>query len=1051
MRCPACQAENPEEYRFCEACGASLMRSCSRCGHVNRASAKFCGNCGTQLAASAATRSVQHGAPVTYTPKHLAERILSARSALQGERKQVTVLFADIKGSTGLIEGLDAEQAAQRLEPALRAMMDAVHRFEGTVNKVQGDGIMALFGAPLAHEDHAVRACYAALAMQQAIKKYSEETLQAHGFEMQARVGLHSGDVLVRAISNDLSMDYDAIGPTVHLANRMEQLAIPGTVRLTVDTLHLAEGFVEVKSLGAVPIKGINELVEVCELTGTAAVRTRLEAAAARGLTQFVGRNNELQTLRRAEERARQGQGQVVALVGEPGVGKSRLFHEFTHSPRFQGSLILEGRSVSYGKATAWLPVIELLKSYFRIEARDDVQSIREKVTGKVLALHESLKSMLPAFLSLFDLSVEGVAWRVLDPAQRRRRTLDAVKTLLLRESEEQFLVVMFEDLHWADGETVELLGGLIDSLPTRRILLLLNYRPEFHHDWGSRGCYAQVRVDALPTESAAELLDALLGSGPELLPLKRVLTDKAKGNPLFIEESIRALVEAGMLAGQTGAYRPTRDIDAIEVPATVQAIIAARIDRLPPETKLLLQSAAVIGHDVLYDVLQAIADMPEDQVRRELSDLQAAEFLCETRLFPDLEYAFKHAFTLEVAYSGVLRHRRRELHRRVGEAIERVYPDRHVAFAESLADHFEKGEVWPKAALHYFRAADKAKNQWAYDRGAGSCRAALVCLEHTTELKDEKRRILVTLGDLLSLTGDLDQANESYERALALTEDDAGRRFIDNKRHRPGCAIRDGGRIAYYEHGSGDDVLVLISPLAYDTTAFQPLVETLCQEFQIVQIFPRGTGPSDPAPYPYRFENHVEDARSVVRSLGSDRVTGIGTSRGGTLLVRLACTDQTLLKKIVLIGTGLGDTTIDWCLKVNEILDRQGIDAVATELVRGIITEPGTEDLANATIHRLSLIRRDTWRNFLDPGEDVKIAHLLTEVNVPTLVIHGTDDRAVSFEQGRYIASRIPDAQLCAFEGKGHLPIYTATHEFCDVLRQFVRTGTAPELVAAT
>ncbi len=1047
MRCPACQADNPEEYRYCEACGASLMRSCSRCGHANRASAKFCSNCGAALAASATTSSTQRGGPLTYTPKYLAERILSARTALEGERKQVTVLFADIKGSTELIEGLDAEQAAKRLAPALKAMMDAVHRFEGTVNKVQGDGIMALFGAPLAHEDHAVRACYAALAMQQALKKHAEQTLHAHGFEMQARVGLHSGDVLVRAIGNDLSMDYDAIGPTVHLANRMEQLAVPGTVRLTIDTLHLAEGFVEVRSLGAVPIKGINEPVEVCELVGAAAVRTRLEAAAARGLTRFVGRDSELQVLRRAEDQARHGHGQVVALVGEPGVGKSRLFYEFTHSQRVQDLLILEGRSVSYGKATAWLPVIELLKSYFRIEARDDVRSIREKVTGKVLALDESLKSVLPALLSLFDLGVEDVAWRTLDPAQRRRRTLDAVKALLLRESEEQSLVVMFEDLHWADGETLELLSGLIDSLPAHRILLFVNYRPEFHHDWGGRGCYAQVRVDPLPAQGAEAILDALLGTDLKLLPLKRLLADRAKGNPLFIEESLRALVEAGTLTGEPGAYGLTRDIDTIEVPATVQAIIAARIDRLPPVTKQLLQSAAAVGHDVPYAVLQAIAEIPEDQMRQGLSDLQAAEFLYETRLFPDPEYAFKHAFTHEVAYGGVLRDRRRELHRRVGEAIETLYRDRHVAFAESLADHFDKGEVWAKAASHYLRAADKAKNQWAYGRGAGACRKALACLEHTNGLEGEKRRVLVMLGDLLSLEGELDQANESYDRALVLTEDDPGRRFIDNKRHRPGCAVRDGARIAYYEHGSGADVLVLVSPLAYDTTAFQPLVETLCQEFRIVQIFPRGTGPSDPAPYPYRFENHVEDARTVIRNLGSNRVTGIGTSRGGSLLVRLACADRTLLNKIVLIGTSLGDTTIDWGRKVNEILERQGIGAVAAALVREIITEPGTEDLAKATIRRLSLIGHDTWLNFLDPGVGVKIAPLLTEVKVPTLVIHGTDDRAVPFEQGRYIASRIPDAQLCAFEGKGHLPIYTATHEFCDVLRQFVRTGTVSKL----
>jgi class 3 adenylate cyclase len=424
----------------------------------------------------------------------------------------VTVLFADIKSSTELIEGLDAEQAAQRLQPALRVMMDAVHRYEGTVNKIQGDGIMALFGAPLAHEDHAARACYAALALRQAIKGHAQQTLHAHGYEMQARVGLHSGEVVVGSISNDLSMEYDAVGPTVHLASRMEQLAVPGTIRLTGKTCRLAEGLVDVAPLGLMPVKGIAESVEVFELLG-ATGRTRLQAAAARGLTQFVGRDGEMQILSRAAEQAIQGTGQVVAVVGEPGVGKSRLLREFAQTCQGQHLLILEGRSLSYGKGTAWLPVIELLRSYFHLEARDDGRRIREQITGKAIALDESLKSLLPALLWLFDVPAEDTGWRSLDAAQRRRRMLEAVKVLLLRESEEQPLIIMLEDLHWADAETLALLSDMIDSLPTRRILLLVSYRPDFSHGWSGKPCYAQIRVDPLTTRGSEELLDALLGS----------------------------------------------------------------------------------------------------------------------------------------------------------------------------------------------------------------------------------------------------------------------------------------------------------------------------------------------------------------------------------------------------------------------------------------------------------------------------------------------------------------------------------------------------------
>ncbi len=421
-------------------------------------------------------------APSGYTPKHLAERILHSRGALEGERKQVTVLFADIKGSLDLIESSDPEQAHLLLDSAISTMMDAVHRFEGTVNKVLGDGIMALFGAPLSHEDHAVRACYAALAMQAAMRRATEEARHSHGVEPQIRIGLNSGEVVVRAIGNDLSMDYDAIGPTTHLAGRMEQLAVPGTIRLTQTTLHLAEGLVRVNSLGPVPVKGLEHPIEVYELEGATPSRTRFQAAVARGLTRFVGRDTEMEALRRALGRAAQGQGQVFAVIGEAGVGKSRLYYEFTRSHRTVGMLILESGSVSYGKATAYLPVIDLLKAYFQIEDRDDTRRVREKVTGKLLTLDESLKPSLPALHALLDVAVEDPSWDALEPSQRRQRTLEAVRVLLLRESEVQPLAIVFEDLHWLDGESQAFLDSLVESLPTAPVLLLVNYRPEYRH-----------------------------------------------------------------------------------------------------------------------------------------------------------------------------------------------------------------------------------------------------------------------------------------------------------------------------------------------------------------------------------------------------------------------------------------------------------------------------------------------------------------------------------------------------------------------------------------
>jgi class 3 adenylate cyclase/tetratricopeptide (TPR) repeat protein len=644
--------------------------------------------------------------PQKYTPRYLAEKILTSRRALEGERKQVTVLFADIKGSLELLADRDPEEARKLLDPVLERMMEAVHRYEGTVNQVMGDGIMALFGAPLAHEDHAVRACYAALAMQQAIRRYTAEVRRDHGIEVQVRVGLNSGEVVVRAIGSDLRMDYSAVGQTTHLAARMEQLATPGSTRLTGETLRLAEGFVEVVPIGPVPVKGLPGPVEVFELAGPSATRTRLQASAARGLTRFVGRGRELDHLRQALDKARVGQGQVVAVVGEPGVGKSRLLWEFIHSHQTQDWLVLESSSVSYGKASAYLPVIDLCKSYFRIDPRDDARSVREKVTGKLLTLDESLRTAVPGFLSLLDVATNNASWEALDPGQRRRRTIDGLRRMLLRESQIQPLCLVFEDLHWVDAETQGLLDALVEGLPTGRILLLVNYRPEYSHGWGSKTYYSQLRLDPLPPESAEELLGSLLSEDDDLEPLKRLLVKRAEGVPFFLEESVRTLVETGALAGERGAYRLARPFDTIQVPATVQAILAARIDRLPPEDKALLQTAAVIGKDVPFALLQAIVETPEETLREALGRLQAAEFLYETALFPELEYTFKHALTQEVAYGGLLQERRRDLHARIVRAFESLYPGRASERSSWLTLHAFRGEVWDRAVA-YLQGSD--------------------------------------------------------------------------------------------------------------------------------------------------------------------------------------------------------------------------------------------------------------------------------------------------------------------------------------------------------
>jgi tetratricopeptide (TPR) repeat protein len=660
--------------------------------------------------------------------------------------------------------------------------MDAVHHFEGTVNQVLGDGIMALFGAPIAHEDHALRACYAALALQGAVRPYAEEVRRRHGMALQLRVGLNAGEVVVRAIGNDLHMDYSAVGQTTHLAARMEQLATPGSILLTAATLRLVEGLVRVNALGPVPVKGLTDPVEVFELMGASALRRRLQAAAARGLTRFVGRQTELAALQQALERAGAGHGQVVALVGEAGVGKSRLVYEFIHAHQTQAWRVLESASVSYGKATPYFPVLELLRHYGHVEEHDDSRTIRAKITGQVLTLDEALQETIPPVLALLDALPADSPFLTLDPPQRRQRTLEALKRVLLRESQAQPLLLVFEDLHWIDSETQALLDRLVEGLPTARILLLVNYRPEYQHGWGSKTYYTQLRLDPLPPASADEILQALLGNDPTLAPLKRLLITRTEGNPFFLEESVRTLVETGVLVGEPGAYRLAQALPTIQVPVTIQAVLAARIDRLPPEDKRLLQTAAVIGTEVSLPLLQATAELPEDALHRGLAHLQAAEFLYETRLFPEREYTFKHALTHEVAYSGLLLERRRVLHARIVEALQALAGDRLAEHVERLAQHALRGEVWAKALAYCQQAGEKALARPAYREAVGYFGQALSALAHLPETRDTREQAIdlrLALDNVLLVLGDPEGRGIDYLRqAETLVEalDDQGR-----------------------------------------------------------------------------------------------------------------------------------------------------------------------------------------------------------------------------------------------------------------------------------
>ncbi|HTN73012.1 MAG TPA: AAA family ATPase [Methylomirabilota bacterium] len=798
MICPQCQHEASPDAAFCDECGTRLEAACPNCGEPNRRSAKFCRNCGQGIVQAGPTTPSTVPAvppPDTHVPRHLAEKILASRHTLEGERKQVTVLFADIKGSTKLLEGIDPEEGQKLIDPVLRVMMDAVHRYEGTVNQVLGDGIMALFGAPLAHEDHALRACYAALAMQEEMRRHRRKLGQSEEAGLQIGIGLNSGEVVVRSIDNDLNIDYSALGHTTHLAARMQELSGPGTTLMTASTLRQVEGFVQIKSIGAVQVKGVSRPIEAFEVFAATTARTRVQAAAVGGLTPLVGRRTEIEVFNKLVEQAEAGRGQVLALVGEPGMGKSRLVHEFTRHQLRPGWLVLEGASVSYGKATPYFPLIEMLRHYFQIADGEVSENIRDQVVMHILDLDNRLKDAIPPILSLLGVlpdetlnAADGDNWgnqlqdlseminrfNSMDPQQRRRHTLEAVKRVVIRESQRQPLLTVFEDLHWVDTETNAFLDSLTDSLPMARILVLVNYRPGYVHNWNEKTFYTQLRVDPLQPTSAEELLQHLLGRNEDLAPLKELLIRRTEGNPFFAEESVRSLVETGVLVGEKRAYRPGLKIDEIRIPSTVQNVVADRIDRLPIEEKRLLQTAAVIGVIVPLPLLRAVAALPEDELQSYLAHLQSAEFLYETKLFPQLEYNFKHALTNEVAYGALLHDRRTSLHALIVNAIEILDAGNLQEKIEQLAHHAFCGELWEKAVLFQRQAGSKAVARSANVEAVLFFERALVALnkwpdsreklEHAVDLRLELRNALFLLGEFERLYHYLQEAEALAE-----------------------------------------------------------------------------------------------------------------------------------------------------------------------------------------------------------------------------------------------------------------------------------------------
>jgi class 3 adenylate cyclase/tetratricopeptide (TPR) repeat protein len=710
MKCPKCQTENVSDAVFCEECSAPMEAACPTCGAGNRPAAKFCRKCRAPLTSAPAAAPD----PRAYTPKHLADKILTSRAALEGERKQVTVLFADVKGSMDLAGQVDPEDWHRIMDRFFAILADGVHRFEGTVNQYTGDGIMALFGAPIAHEDHARRACYAALHLTEELRPYANELRLRQGLNFSVRMGINSGEVIVGKIGDDLRMDYTAQGHTVGLAARMEQIAEAGKVYLTEHAATLVHGFFQLGDLGQLEVKGVPEPLRVYELQGVGQFRTRLDISRTRGFSRFVGRAEEMQVLEGALARAQEGNAQIVGIVGEAGLGKSRLCAEFLERCRASGLMTYEATGVAHGKAIPFLPILQLCRAFFGIAEQDSDTTARERIAGRLLLLDESFRESLPVMFDFLGVPDPELPVLRIDPEARQRQIFAVFRGVIQARGQRETSVTLLEDLHWFDGGSEAFLEPLLDARPGTRHLVMVNFRPEYHAGWARKSYYQQVALQPLGPEAIRQLLVDLLGTDPSINGLAEAIHERTAGNPFFSEEVVQALIESGNLVGKRGSYRLVAPIDKLEVPRTVHAVLAARIDRLGEREKRVLQTAAVIGKTFPEPVLKAVVSTPrtglsDAALAEALHALKSAEFIYEQALYPVAEYVFKHPLTQEVAYGSQLQDRRAQVHAAVARAIEAAHADKLDEQAALLAHHWEEAGQALIAAGWHRRAAEWA------------------------------------------------------------------------------------------------------------------------------------------------------------------------------------------------------------------------------------------------------------------------------------------------------------------------------------------------------
>jgi class 3 adenylate cyclase/tetratricopeptide (TPR) repeat protein len=769
MKCPKCRFDNPEGAKFCNECGNKLEMACPSCGKINPLGSKFCNGCGQDLRGAEQIRPIDYSKPKSYTPKFLADKILTTRSSIEGERKLVTVLFADVANFTAVSEKLDPEEVHQVMDGCFRILMDEIHKYEGTINQFTGDGVMALFGAPVAHEDHAQRACYATLSIQNAMTDYGEKLKKERGIDFKMRIGLNSGPVVVGSIGDDLRMDYTAIGDTINLAARVEQATKPGEAWISRETRNIIRGYFKEESVGEIPLKGKAQPQHLYRLISDLPdMRTRFAVDLARGMTDLVGRRPEMETLQSAYERVKGGEAHVVGVVGEAGVGKSRLVYEFQKILGVNETL-LTGICVPYGRNINFLPVIDVVKACFGI-----VEGMSEEEVGNriIERSKNGLAPMVPFYRNLLSLKVADPRFNLLDPEGHKFGTFDAVKNLLLAVSEEKPLVIFLDDVHWMDKISEEFFTYFSHCIHGHKILMISAYRPEGAPPWAQGAHYQRLGLETLSFDASTRLVRNILGGLPLETTLEKKIVNKTEGNPLFVEEIIRGLVDRGDLVKSGDRYICKRPIDQLEIPNTIQGVLAARMDRLSGDLKQTLQVASVIGRDFAFRLLKIIMELGEE-LRVRLTNLVGLEILYEKALYPELEYIFKHVLTQEVAYESLLKQRRQEIHGRIARTIEESYADRLPEHYELLAHHYGRSGNTDRAIKYLLLAGEKSNQNKAAQTAYEFFRQALNVVEsaHISLDPDKDRRIHQGLARASFDIGDVNTAREMFRKAIEVCQ----------------------------------------------------------------------------------------------------------------------------------------------------------------------------------------------------------------------------------------------------------------------------------------